>query len=42
MNEQIPTETYSRVTGYIRPIKSWNPGKQQEHKERSFFKVKND
>ncbi len=24
------TEIYSRVVGYLRPIKQWNPGKQAE------------
>ena len=28
------TEVYSRVTGYYRPVKSWNVGKQEEFKER--------
>jgi len=37
--ERIPVETYSRVTGYIRPINSWNVGKQQEHKDRTFLKL---
>ena len=31
-----PTETYSRITGYYRPIKNWNDGKAQEFKP-SFF-----
>lgn len=25
-----PTEVYSRVVGYLRPVKQWNPGKQAE------------
>lgn len=33
-------ECYSRVVGYIRPISQWNIGKQQEHKDRKFFKIK--
>ncbi len=39
MSEKIPVETYSRVTGYIRPTNSWNPGKQQENKDRVFFNI---
>jgi len=35
----IPCETFSRVTGYIRPISAWNPGKQQEHIDRHFIKM---
>jgi len=36
---KIPCETYSRVTGYVRPISSWNDGKQQEFKDRTFIKL---
>jgi len=32
-------EVYSRIVGYLRPIKQWNEGKQQEYKERKVFKV---
>jgi ribonucleoside-triphosphate reductase len=31
---------YSRVVGYLRPVKDWNAGKQEEFKERKEFKVK--
>ena len=31
------TNVYSRVVGYIRPIKRWNNGKQEEFKERKTF-----
>jgi len=34
-----PTEVYSRVVGYLRPIKQWNKGKQEEFKLRKNFKV---
>ena len=34
--EKVKCETYSRVTGYIRPVSAWNPGKIQEHKDRSY------
>ena len=30
----IKTEVYSRVVGYYRPVDEWNPGKQEEFKER--------
>jgi len=33
-------EVYSRIVGYLRPITSWNKGKQQEYKERKVFKTK--
>ena len=32
-------EIYSRVVGYIRPIKQWNPGKRQEWADRKTYKV---
>lgn len=32
-------EVYSRVVGYIRPVKQFNPGKQEEYKDRKEFKV---
>ncbi len=31
------TEVYSRVVGYFRPVHNWNPGKQQEFKERKLY-----
>ena len=33
------TEIYSRVVGYLRPIKQWNKGKQAEFDRRKTFKV---
>jgi len=35
-----PCEVYSRIVGYLRPVKMWNKGKQQEFKERKEFKTK--
>lgn len=29
------TEVYSRIVGYLRPVKTWNDGKQQEFRERT-------
>ncbi len=31
------TEVYSRVVGYLRPVKQWNEGKQQEYKDRKEY-----
>lgn len=31
------TEVYSRIVGYIRPTRQWNPGKQTEFSERKTF-----
>jgi ribonucleoside-triphosphate reductase len=33
-------EVYSRVVGYLRPVKQWNTGKQQEFKDRKEFSLK--
>lgn len=37
----MPVETYSRVCGYLRPISTWNDGKQQEFSERKEYIVNN-
>ena len=34
-----PTETYSRITGYYRPVKNWNDGKLQEFKDRKTYNI---
>jgi len=34
-----PTEVYSRIVGYLRPVATWNDGKQQEFRERTPFLV---
>ena len=31
------TEVFSRITGYYRPLKNWNDGKQQEFKQRRTY-----
>lgn len=37
---RIPTEQYSRVVGYLRPVSQWNIGKQEEFRERKTYKIK--
>lgn len=32
-------EIWSRVTGYLRPVNTWNRGKQSEFKDRKNYKV---
>lgn len=32
-------EVYSRIVGYMRPVKQWNSGKQEEFKDRKLFKI---
>ena len=39
---KMPTEVYSRVVGYLRPITSWNAGKKQELRERVNYLVPKD
>jgi len=31
------TEVFSRVSGYHRPVKNWNKGKQEEFKDRVVY-----
>jgi len=31
---KIPTEVYSRCSGYFRPVAQWNIGKREEFSER--------
>ena len=35
----VETEVYSRIVGYLRPIKQWNEGKQAEFKLRRPYKM---
>jgi len=32
-------EVFSRVTGFFRPVQTWNEGKQSEFKDRKCYKV---
>ena len=34
-----PTEVYSRITGYYRPVQNWNDGKSQEFRDRKTYAV---
>ncbi len=36
-NQRTPCEIYSRVVGYLRPLKQWNEGKQAEFSDRQTF-----
>ncbi len=36
---QEPTEVYSRVVGYLRPVKQWNSGKQAEFENRKTYRL---
>lgn len=37
-DERTVCEIWTRVMGYCRPVSFWNPGKQQEHRDRKTFK----
>jgi anaerobic ribonucleoside-triphosphate reductase len=39
---KIPTEIYSRVSGYFRPVSQWNKGKQEEFCERTMASLRED
>lgn len=32
-------EVYSRIVGYVRPVRQWNISKVQEFKDRKLFKI---
>jgi ribonucleoside-triphosphate reductase len=32
-------EVFSRIVGYLRPVQTWNEGKQEEFKDRKYMKV---
>ena len=34
-----PTEVYSRITGYYRPVQNWNKGKTQEFADRKTYSI---
>ncbi len=36
-----PTEVYSRITGYYRPVQNWNDGKLQEYRNRVEYDPEN-
>ncbi|MBN1522959.1 MAG: ribonucleoside triphosphate reductase [Spirochaetales bacterium] len=35
----LPTEVYSRIVGYLRPVNQWNEGKAEEFKLRKTYKL---
>lgn len=39
---RVPCEVYSRIVGYLRPIRNWNRGKRQEFDDRQVFRVPED
>ncbi|MBU1083452.1 MAG: anaerobic ribonucleoside-triphosphate reductase [Candidatus Omnitrophota bacterium] len=37
--EKCSVEVFSRVTGFFRPVQSWNKGKTEEFKDRKRYTV---
>ncbi len=37
--KKIPTEIYSRIVGYMRPVRDWNVGKRQEYADRAEYQL---
>lgn len=37
-----PTEVYSRVVGYYRPVQHWNAGKREEFRNRKPYVAKKE
>ena len=42
MENKCYTEVYSRVTGFYRPSRDYNPGKKEEFKDRKHFDIKKE
>jgi ribonucleoside-triphosphate reductase len=40
--ERQPCEVYSRIVGYLRPVKQWNDGKKEEFEDRKNFQVEGE
>jgi len=41
VERKIPVDVYSRVVGYFQATNHWNPGKQEEFKDRLTLKIGN-
>jgi len=39
---KIPCEVYSRIVGYLRPVKHWNKAKKQEFADRRNYRVQGE
>ena len=39
MKIKCKTEVFSRVTGFFRPVQTWNKGKVEEFKHRNRFNI---
>jgi len=41
-NGRVLCEVYSRIVGYLRPVRNWNVGKRQEFAERREYVISSD
>lgn len=39
LERKIPCEVYSRIVGYLRPVRDWNLAKKQEFEDRVTYNV---
>ena len=39
MKSKCKVEVFSRVTGFFRPVQTWNKGKEEEFKDRKTYKA---
>lgn len=39
---KVPSEIYSRVSGYYRPVNQWNKGKQEEYACRTNLNISSE
>lgn len=37
--DRCRVEVFSRVTGFFRPVREWNDGKQEEFRDRGKFQI---
>lgn len=42
MKNECNVEVFSRVTGFYRPVKAWNPGKVEEFDDRITYGVNHE
>ena len=40
--KECTVEVFSRVTGFFRPVQTWNPGKNEEFSERKSYGIDNN
>ncbi len=41
-SEKCSVEVFSRVTGFFRPVQTWNKGKAEEFKDRKKYKIETE